>query len=82
MVTPQEYYNTRDNVIDGTPCSYDQPSNLCVQGQCIEVGCDRIRDSPLREDHCGICAGDGSKGEVHLILGLSMMINWMTRLLS
>ena len=57
----QEYYNTRDNVIDGTPCSYDQPANLCVQGQCINVGCDRIIDSPLREDQCGICAGDGSK---------------------
>ena len=62
----QEYYNTGDNVIDGTPCSYDQPSNLCVQGQCIKVGCDRIIDSPLKEDQCGICAGDGSKCSVQV----------------
>ena len=51
-------------MIDGTPCSYDQPGNLCVQGQCVQVGCDRILDSPLVEDQCGICAGDGSKCSV------------------
>ena len=27
----QSYYTTPENVLDGTPCSYDQPSNLCVQ---------------------------------------------------
>ena len=27
----------------------------------MQVGCDRILDSPLEEDQCGICAGDGSK---------------------
>ena len=52
-------------MIDGTPCSYDHPSNMCVQGECIKVGCDRILDSPLSEDQCGICAGDGSKCSTH-----------------
>ena len=56
--------NTADNVIDGTPCSYDHPSNICVQGECINVGCDKILNSPLTEDKCGICAGDGSKCSV------------------
>ena len=52
---------TDDNVIDGTPCSYDHPSNICIQGSCVEVGCDKILGSPLQEDQCGICAGDGTK---------------------
>ena len=60
----KEYQNTPDNVLDGTPCSYDHPSNICVQGQCINVGCDRILNSPLQEDQCGICAGDGTKCSV------------------
>lgn len=62
----KEYLNTGENVIDGTPCSYDHPSNICVQGQCIQVGCDRILDSPLQEDQCGICAGDGTKCSVQV----------------
>ncbi len=57
----REHFITGDNVIDGTPCSYDHPSNICVQGACIEVGCDKILGSPVQEDRCGICAGDGSK---------------------
>ena len=27
----QSYYTTPENVLDGTPCSYDHPSDLCVQ---------------------------------------------------
>lgn len=57
----KEHVMTTDNVIDGTPCSYEHPSNICVQGTCVEVGCDKILGSPLEEDQCGICAGDGSK---------------------
>ena len=26
----------------------------------MRVGCDKILDSPLEEDRCGVCAGDGS----------------------
>ena len=57
----QSYYTTPENVLDGTPCSYEHPSNMCVQGKCVAVGCDRILGSPLQEDMCGICGGDGSK---------------------
>ena len=63
-ISLKEYQNTPDNVIDGSPCSYDHPSNICVQGQCVKVGCDKILNSPLQEDQCGICAGDGSKCSV------------------
>ena len=57
----KEHVMTDDHVIDGTPCSYDHPSNICIQGTCVEVGCDKILGSPLEEDQCGICAGDGTK---------------------
>ena len=39
----REYYQTGENVIDGTPCSYDNPSNVCVQGKCIKLGCDKVK---------------------------------------
>ena len=39
----REYYQTGENVIDGTPCSYDNPSDVCVQGKCIEIGCDKVK---------------------------------------
>lgn len=30
--------------IDGTPCSYgDHPSGICVQGSCVQLGCDKVR---------------------------------------
>ncbi len=48
-------------MIDGTRCSYDRPSDVCVQGKCLRLGCDRIVDSPMEEDQCGICGGDGSR---------------------
>jgi hypothetical protein len=57
----REHFLTGDNVVDGTLCSYDHPSNICIQGACVQVGCDKILGSPVQEDRCGICAGDGSK---------------------
>ena len=32
----KERFMTADNLIDGTPCSYDHPSNICVQ-VCIYI---------------------------------------------
>lgn len=46
-------------VVDGTPCSPDSTS-VCVQGQCVKAGCDRIIDSKKKFDKCGICGGNGS----------------------
>ena len=38
-----EHYQTGENVVDGTPCSYDDAApNICVQGKCIKMGCDKV----------------------------------------
>ncbi|KAL5018314.1 hypothetical protein ScPMuIL_004036, partial [Solemya velum] len=49
------------DVLDGTPCSYDEPDNICLQGTCVVVGCDGVRNSMTRADTCGICGGDNSQ---------------------
>ncbi|XP_040897108.1 A disintegrin and metalloproteinase with thrombospondin motifs 10 [Toxotes jaculatrix] len=46
-------------VVDGTPCR-DDSLDVCVNGECKHVGCDRILGSDVREDRCRICGGDGS----------------------
>ncbi|XP_072015024.1 A disintegrin and metalloproteinase with thrombospondin motifs 1-like [Amphiura filiformis] len=47
---------------DGTRCSFDGKNDLlkCVNGQCIEFGCDGSAESTQRYDKCRICGGDGS----------------------
>ncbi|XP_049609801.2 A disintegrin and metalloproteinase with thrombospondin motifs 1-like [Syngnathus scovelli] len=45
-------------VADGTPCSPDSTS-VCVQGQCVRAGCDRVIGSNQRYDKCGVCGGNG-----------------------
>ncbi|KAF7661740.1 hypothetical protein LDENG_00255170, partial [Lucifuga dentata] len=49
-------------VVDGTPCR-DDSLDVCVNGECKHVGCDRILGSDVREDRCRICGGDGSSCE-------------------
>ncbi|KAG8516403.1 ADAMTS-like protein 3 [Galemys pyrenaicus] len=46
-------------VLDGTRC---RPGSLdmCISGVCQAVGCDRRLGSRAKEDHCGVCAGDGA----------------------
>ncbi|KAM9384737.1 A disintegrin and metalloproteinase with thrombospondin motifs 10 [Pholidichthys leucotaenia] len=46
-------------VVDGTPCR-DDSLDVCVNGECKHVGCDRILGSDVREDRCRVCGGDGS----------------------
>uniref|UniRef100_A0A3Q3KHW4 ADAM metallopeptidase with thrombospondin type 1 motif, 10 n=1 Tax=Monopterus albus TaxID=43700 RepID=A0A3Q3KHW4_MONAL len=46
-------------VVDGTLCR-DDSLDVCVNGECKHVGCDRILGSDVREDRCRICGGDGS----------------------
>ncbi|XP_048832964.1 A disintegrin and metalloproteinase with thrombospondin motifs 10 isoform X1 [Brienomyrus brachyistius] len=50
-------------VVDGTPCR-DDSLDVCVNGECKHVGCDRILGSDTREDRCRVCGGDGSSCEV------------------
>ncbi|XP_067370061.1 A disintegrin and metalloproteinase with thrombospondin motifs 10 isoform X2 [Channa argus] len=54
------FYTERASaVVDGTPCR-DDSLDVCVNGECKHVGCDRILGSDVREDRCRICGGDGS----------------------
>ncbi|KAM9829574.1 A disintegrin and metalloproteinase with thrombospondin motifs 1-like [Syngnathus typhle] len=52
------FFVLKSKVADGTPCSPDSTS-VCVQGQCVRAGCDRVIGSNQRHDKCGVCGGDG-----------------------
>ncbi|XP_018318532.1 A disintegrin and metalloproteinase with thrombospondin motifs 2 isoform X2 [Agrilus planipennis] len=56
----RELFVTGENLLDGTPCSYDNGSDICIQGLCQPVGCDGKLFSGVKEDACGICGGDNS----------------------
>ncbi|KAL1022366.1 hypothetical protein UPYG_G00025740 [Umbra pygmaea] len=53
------FFILKPKVADGTPCSPDSTS-VCVQGQCVKAGCDRVIGSSLQFDKCGVCGGDDS----------------------
>nr|XP_027204924.1 papilin-like [Dermatophagoides pteronyssinus] len=54
------YYRHSKKVIDGTRCYDDDSNNICLDGVCIELGCDRALGSNIKEDNCRVCGGDGS----------------------
>ncbi|XP_071486774.1 A disintegrin and metalloproteinase with thrombospondin motifs 6-like [Diadema antillarum] len=51
-------------VVDGTRCYPElyRPESLdiCINGKCHAVGCDKVLGSEVREDKCRVCGGDGS----------------------
>ncbi|CAM5159830.1 unnamed protein product [Natator depressus] len=51
-------------VHDGTRCSYKDFYSICVRGDCLKVGCDRVIGSSKQEDKCGVCGGDNSHCKV------------------
>ncbi|XP_023705293.1 papilin isoform X5 [Cryptotermes secundus] len=53
------YYRHKRKVIDGTRCD-EEKLDICVDGQCLPVGCDMMLGSSAREDRCRECGGDGS----------------------
>ncbi|PSN47564.1 hypothetical protein C0J52_19332 [Blattella germanica] len=53
------YYRHKRKVIDGTRCD-EEKLDICVDGQCMPVGCDMMLGSTAREDNCRECGGDGS----------------------
>ncbi|XP_026786423.3 ADAMTS-like protein 3 isoform X1 [Pangasianodon hypophthalmus] len=57
-------------VLDGTRCKADS-LDMCINGICQEVGCDRQLGSNTKPDNCGVCGGDGSS--CHLIRGQSQI---------
>eukprot|EP00106_Octopus_bimaculoides_P008128 XP_014775570.1 PREDICTED: papilin-like [Octopus bimaculoides] len=48
----------KDKVVDGTPCNA-HGTEVCVDGTCKSVGCDRVLGSSKVEDACRICGGAG-----------------------
>nr|XP_033783173.1 A disintegrin and metalloproteinase with thrombospondin motifs 2 isoform X3 [Geotrypetes seraphini]XP_033783174.1 A disintegrin and metalloproteinase with thrombospondin motifs 2 isoform X3 [Geotrypetes seraphini]XP_033783175.1 A disintegrin and metalloproteinase with thrombospondin motifs 2 isoform X3 [Geotrypetes seraphini] len=49
---------------DGTTCSYKDSHSICVRGDCLKVGCDKVIGSSKQEDKCGVCGGDNSHCKV------------------
>ncbi|GIY07736.1 papilin [Caerostris darwini] len=58
------YARLDSRVIDGTRCRNDGSFDVCVDGQCMAVGCDRVLGSTTKEDECRVCGGDGSSCRV------------------
>lgn len=57
--------NMQELVEPGSRCSYKDPYSVCVYGECEKVGCENVVGSPLLEDKCGVCGGDGTKCKTH-----------------
>ncbi|CEF59256.1 A disintegrin and metalloproteinase with thrombospondin motifs 9 [Strongyloides ratti] len=53
------FYLLKDKVMDGTPCD-NFGDDVCIDGSCHKAGCDKILDSGLKRDICGVCGGDGT----------------------
>ncbi|XP_062826362.1 A disintegrin and metalloproteinase with thrombospondin motifs 2 isoform X2 [Anolis carolinensis] len=51
-------------VHDGTRCSYKDSHSICVRGECLKVGCDKVIGSTKQEDKCGVCGGDNTHCKV------------------
>ncbi|CAL4063966.1 unnamed protein product, partial [Meganyctiphanes norvegica] len=60
-----EIFIGKEFVTDGTPCTYDNQNDICVQGKCVPLGCDKVMGSKAREDNCGVCGGDGVTCDTH-----------------
>ncbi|XP_048416114.2 ADAMTS-like protein 5 isoform X2 [Stegostoma tigrinum] len=52
----KNFYYMFGRVLDGTKCRPDS-SDMCINGQCLKVGCDSILGSKARADVCGVCGG-------------------------
>ncbi|XP_033106788.1 A disintegrin and metalloproteinase with thrombospondin motifs 6-like isoform X2 [Anneissia japonica] len=49
-------------VVDGTRCDKES-LDVCINGRCHPVGCDRLLNSNMKMDKCQVCGGDGSTCE-------------------
>ncbi|XP_075555420.1 proteoglycan-like sulfated glycoprotein papilin isoform X2 [Dermacentor variabilis] len=54
------YYRHSAKTIDGTRCHDDGSLDVCVDGACMPVGCDKMLGSDAVEDKCRVCRGDGT----------------------
>uniref|UniRef100_A0A8P4KKE3 ADAM metallopeptidase with thrombospondin type 1 motif, 16 n=1 Tax=Dicentrarchus labrax TaxID=13489 RepID=A0A8P4KKE3_DICLA len=58
------FFALASKVKDGTLCSQDS-SNVCIDGLCERVGCDRVLGSTAVPDACGVCKGDNSTCKIY-----------------
>uniref|UniRef100_A0A3Q3X032 PLAC domain-containing protein n=1 Tax=Mola mola TaxID=94237 RepID=A0A3Q3X032_MOLML len=54
------YVRLAERVRDGTPCINVSTNDVCVDGQCLVSGCDRVLGSGSVIDKCGVCGGQES----------------------
>ncbi|NWR74894.1 ATS19 metalloproteinase, partial [Centropus unirufus] len=52
-----------EKAMDGTSCG-QHGLDVCAGGRCQKYGCDGILGSLAREDHCGVCNGNGKSCKV------------------
>nr|DBA32025.1 TPA: hypothetical protein GDO54_007777 [Pyxicephalus adspersus] len=52
----QNFYYNFGKVLDGTSC-HAEYDGICINGQCLQVGCDFILGSNEKVDICGVCGG-------------------------
>ncbi|KAL4234324.1 metalloendopeptidase [Mactra antiquata] len=57
--TTKYVFTIKHTATDGMECGINE-NKVCVQGDCMPVGCDWIVGSPLKNDICGVCDGDNS----------------------
>ncbi|XP_029430271.1 ADAMTS-like protein 5 isoform X2 [Rhinatrema bivittatum] len=60
----QKFYYTFGRVLDGTKCRSDS-DGVCINGQCLQVGCDFILGSGEKRDICGVCGGKNASCRHH-----------------
>ncbi|KAM9310034.1 A disintegrin and metalloproteinase with thrombospondin motifs 16 [Pholidichthys leucotaenia] len=58
------FFALASKVKDGTLCSPDS-TNVCIDGLCEKVGCDRVLGSAAVPDACGVCKGDNSTCRIY-----------------
>ncbi|XP_066539063.1 A disintegrin and metalloproteinase with thrombospondin motifs 16 isoform X2 [Hoplias malabaricus] len=58
------FFALSNKVRDGTPCTQDS-SNVCIDGMCQRVGCDRVLGSSAVLDLCGVCNGSNSTCKIY-----------------
>ncbi|CAH2274159.1 ADAMTS 5 [Pelobates cultripes] len=60
----QNFYYNFGRVLDGTSCRTDY-DGICINGQCLQVGCDLILGSDEKTDICGVCGGKNASCRHH-----------------
>uniref|UniRef100_UPI00359011E3 ADAMTS-like protein 5 isoform X2 n=1 Tax=Myxine glutinosa TaxID=7769 RepID=UPI00359011E3 len=56
LAVGQNFYYSFGRVLDGTRCGLDL-THMCINGQCLEIGCDMLLGSNITKDACRVCGG-------------------------